>query len=68
MPIVAETLAPLKKQDGTIMKTVIKILTMIIMVATTLRAVLQAVEALGSLPVTEVLIELTKLLAALDWF
>lgn len=50
------------------MKTVIKILTMIIMVATTLRAVLQAVEALGSLPVTEVLIELTKLLAALDWF
>lgn len=50
------------------MEIVIKILTMIIMVATTLKAVLQAVETFGSLPVTEVLIELAKLLAALDWF
>lgn len=49
------------------MEIAIKILTMVIVVATTLRTVLQAVETFSTLPLTEVMFVLTKLLAALDW-
>ena len=49
------------------MEIVIRILTMIIMVAATLRTILQAVETLRSLPIPDVLITLAKFLATLDW-
>jgi hypothetical protein len=49
------------------MDIVIKILTMIIMVAATLRTILQSIATLRSLPITEVIIEIGKFLSSIDW-
>lgn len=46
----------------------IKILTMIIMVTTTLRTVLQSIALLKAMPIKEVFIEFGKFIAAIDWF
>lgn len=50
------------------MEIVINLLTIIIVVATTLRTVLQAVETLSSLPIAEPFIELAKLLTTFNLF
>ena len=49
------------------MTTAIKILTMIIMVAAALRAILQSITVLRALPINEVIIEVGKFLRSIDW-
>lgn len=50
------------------MPTVIKVLTMIIMVATVLRSILQSIVIISKIPIKEVICQLGKFLSSLDWF
>ncbi len=50
------------------MPSAIKILTMIIVVAATLRTILQSILTFSNMPIKEALIEIGKFLASLDWF
>jgi len=50
------------------METTIKILTMIIVVATALRTLLQAIVTIGSMPIQEILIKIGEFLSYFDWF
>lgn len=66
--MLADPLAPYEIQEDLTMPSAIKILTMIIVVAVTLRTILQSIVTFSNMPIKEVFIELGKFLASLDWF